>query len=115
MRQDAPSEGLYDPRYEHDSCGFGLIAQLDNHASRALVDAALAALARMAHRGAVGADGLTGDGCGILLRHPERFLRNLAVEAGFRVGPSFTAGNVFLPHAEHAARHCREVLEEELA
>ncbi len=115
MQQGAPSEGLYDPRYEHDSCGFGLIAQLDNHASRSLVDAALAALARMAHRGAVGADGLTGDGCGILLRHPERFLRNLAVDAGFRVGPSFTAGNVFLPHAEHAAAHCRAVLEEELA
>ncbi len=56
---------LYAPAFEHDSCGFGLIADIDNRASRALVDAALTALSRLAHRGAVGADGLSGDGCGL--------------------------------------------------
>ena len=66
--------GLYDPRFEHDSCGFGLIAQLDDHASNDLVFRALDALGRLSHRGGVGADGATGDGCGLLLRRPERFL-----------------------------------------
>ena len=49
--------GLHDPAREHDSCGFGLIAQLDDAPSRQLVASALAALQRLAHRGAVGADG----------------------------------------------------------
>ena len=75
-------QGLYDPRFEHDSCGFGLIASLDNAPSRELVDAALTALERMAHRGAVGADGKSGDGCGVLLQRPEKFLRHVAAAAG---------------------------------
>ena len=51
------TRGLLDPRLEHDSCGFGLIAQLDNQPSRWLVDTALSSLARMSHRGAILADG----------------------------------------------------------
>ncbi|WP_043800489.1 hypothetical protein, partial [Arenimonas malthae] len=57
-----PAPGLHSPAFERDSCGFGLIAQLDDRPSRALVDAGLQALARLAHRGAVAADGLSGDG-----------------------------------------------------
>ena len=56
------TQGLHDPRFEHDSCGFGLIAHLDNAPSRWLVDTALSSLARMSHRGAILADGKTGDG-----------------------------------------------------
>ena len=52
-----PVPGLHSPDFERDSCGFGLIAQLDDRPSRALVDAGLQALARLVHRGAVGADG----------------------------------------------------------
>ncbi|MCB1613852.1 MAG: hypothetical protein KDI60_19160, partial [Xanthomonadales bacterium] len=62
--------GMYDPAFEKDSCGFGLIAQLDDRPSRAIVDAALDALKRMTHRGAVAADGKSGDGCGLLIRRP---------------------------------------------
>ena len=75
---DDAQPGLYDPGQERDSCGFGLIAQLDNQSSRWVVDTALASLARMAHRGAIGADGKTGDGCGVLLHRPETFLRHVA-------------------------------------
>ncbi len=107
--------GLYDPRDERDSCGFGLIAQLDDRPSRATVDAALEALARMTHRGGVAADGLSGDGCGLLLKHPERFLRTLAKEAGFAVGSQFAAGLVFLPHDETQAARCRDTLRKALA
>ena len=57
MGQGAGGADLYDPAFEKDSCGFGLIAQLDDRPSRAIVDAALDALRRMTHRGAVAADG----------------------------------------------------------
>ncbi|HWT16744.1 MAG TPA: glutamate synthase large subunit [Patescibacteria group bacterium] len=110
---DDRQQGLYDPRFEHDSCGFGLIASLDNTPSRSLVDAALTALERMAHRGAVGADGKSGDGCGVLLQRPEKFLRHVATECGIRLGPSFAAGNVFLSPDVRCAAEARAVLESE--
>jgi glutamate synthase (NADPH/NADH) large chain len=59
-----------------------MVAQLDDQPSRLLVDTAIAALSRMTHRGGVAADGLTGDGCGLLLRRPDAFLKLLASEAG---------------------------------
>jgi glutamate synthase (NADPH) large chain len=108
------NHGLYEPRYEHDSCGFGLIAQLDSRASRWVVDTAIQALARMNHRGAVAADGLSGDGCGLLIHRPDAYLRAVAQEAKLRVGAQFTAGNLFLPHDDRRAERCREVLTEEL-
>ncbi|MGE3105766.1 MAG: glutamate synthase large subunit [Lysobacterales bacterium] len=107
-------QGLYDPRFEHDSCGFGLIASLDNLPSRHLVERALTALERMAHRGAVGADGKSGDGCGILLQRPEKFLRRMAQQHDIRLGPVFAAGNVFLSRDPALAAHARAVLGEEL-
>jgi glutamate synthase (NADPH/NADH) large chain len=107
-------QGLYDPRFEHDACGFGLIANLDNVASRWVVETGLTALARLAHRGAVAADGASGDGCGVLLLRPEKFLRAAAAECGIRLGPVFSAGTVFLPSDDEAAAVCRQVLSEEL-
>jgi glutamate synthase (NADPH) large chain len=89
-------QGLYRPSFERDSCGFGLIASLAGRESHWLVATAVAALRRLTHRGAVAADGKTGDGCGILLATPGAFLRVAAVEAGFEVGPHFAAGMVFL-------------------
>ena len=93
-----------------------MIAQLDDQPSRALVDTAIAALSRMTHRGGVAADGLTGDGCGLLIRKPAAFLRALAHEANIAIGDSarFAAGLVFLPHDEAEAAQCRDTLEGEL-
>ncbi len=108
------SQGLYDPNDERDACGFGMVAQLDDQPSRSLVDTAIAALSRMTHRGGVAADGLTGDGCGLLIRKPEAFLRALAKEAGIAVGARYAAGLVFLPHEPEQASRCRAILEEEL-
>ena len=107
-------EGLYDPQDERDACGFGMVAQLDDQPSRLLVDTAIAALSRMTHRGGVAADGLTGDGCGLLLRKPTVFLRQLAEEAGIVLGPNFAAGVVFLPHDADAAQRCRAELDAQL-
>jgi glutamate synthase (NADPH) large chain len=64
----------------------------------------MSALGRLTHRGAVAADGKTGDGCGILLSTPESFLRAIAAEAGFEPGAHFAAGMVFLDPRSGARR-----------
>ncbi len=89
-------QGLYRDSYEKDSCGFGLIANLDDQPSHWLVKTAIASLNRLTHRGAVAADGKTGDGCGLMLKKPEKFLRAAAKDAGIKLAPLFAAGNVFL-------------------
>ena len=114
MSAPSHSQGLYDPNDERDACGFGMVAQLDDQPSRSLVDTAISALSRMTHRGGVAADGLTGDGCGLLIRKPDAFLRALASEAGIAVGERYAAGIVFLPHDGEAAQRCRALLAEEL-
>ena len=89
-------QGLYNPLDERDACGFGMIAQLDDQPSRALVDTAIAALSRMTHRGGVAADGLTGDGCRLLIRKPVPFLRALAAGPGIALVPPFPPGAALL-------------------
>ena len=109
MTPDRP--GLYREEYERDSCGFGLIANLDDQPSHWLVETAIQALTRLTHRGAIAPDGKTGDGCGLLLKKPESFLRELAREAGIAVGERFTAGNVFLSRDPQLAAYARATLE----
>ncbi|WP_082132343.1 glutamate synthase large subunit [Luteimonas sp. FCS-9] len=111
MRDLPPARGLYDPADERDACGFGLISRIGGAGSREIVDGALQALARMAHRGGIAADGLSGDGCGVMLVGVEAFVRTLAAESGFPAAASrVAAGMVFLPHDAAAAARCREVL-----
>ena len=105
----APTEGLLRPEFEKDSCGFGLIAQMDGRASHWLVETAIHALGRLTHRGAVAADGKTGDGCGLLLKMPADYMRDKAREAGFSPPATFAAGMVFLnPRAAAAGRRSLE-------
>ncbi len=72
--------GLYDPAFEHDSCGVAFVARLDGEQSHETIRRSLAALENLEHRGAAGADAETGDGAGILVQMPDAFLR--AVFAG---------------------------------
>ena len=110
-----PDRGLHDPASEHDSCGFGLIAKVEGAPERAIVDIALEALSRMAHRGGVAADGLSGDGCGVLIHGADGFVRTLADESGIALhAGTVAAGMVFLPHADAEAAHCRETLAAQL-
>ncbi|MEM7294849.1 MAG: hypothetical protein AAF420_15825, partial [Pseudomonadota bacterium] len=81
----AAASGLYRPDFEHDNCGFGLIANIEGNPSHELVDTAIKSLARLTHRGAVAADGKTGDGCGLLLRKPTVFLRRVGIENGMEL------------------------------
>jgi glutamate synthase (NADPH/NADH) large chain len=104
--------GLYDPEFERDSCGFGLIANLDDMPSHFVVETAISALARLTHRGAVAPDGKTGDGCGLLIKFPERFLRTVGEELGFNLAERFAAGTVFLSHDVAAASKARQIIGE---
>jgi len=111
----ASGRGLYRDSYERDSCGFGLIASLDDQPSHWLIETAIVSLGRLTHRGAIAADGKTGDGCGLLLKKPEKFLRAVAAEAGFKLARRFAAGNVFLNTQPEKAAAARAELEAQLA
>ena len=106
-----PTSGLYDPAFEKDSCGFGLIANIDNKESHFVVETAIAALARLTHRGAVAADGKTGDGCGLLIRFPDSFFREIGTELGFELAETFAAGTVFLSQDDSLATKVRDEIE----
>jgi glutamate synthase (NADPH/NADH) large chain len=103
-------QGLYRPEFEKDNCGFGLIAQMDNQASHWLINTAIDALARLTHRGAVAADGKSGDGCGLLMKKPDAFLRTVAQEMGIELGPLYATGMVFLNTDEALAKIARDTL-----
>src|ERR1700685_3914549 len=108
------ARGLYRPAYERDSCGFGLIASLDDHASHWVVQTAISSLNRLTHRGATATDGKTGDGCGLLIKTPQGFLRAVAQECGLSLSPLFAAGLVFLDRDPAKAKHARRVLVQQL-
>jgi glutamate synthase (NADPH/NADH) large chain len=102
--------GLYDPAFERDSCGFGLIANLDDMPSHWVVETAISALARLTHRGAVAADGKTGDGCGLLIKFPKAFMRAVGEELGLDLNERFATGTVFLDQDEKNAAAARETI-----
>jgi len=106
--------GLYSPAFEKDSCGFGLIAQMDAKPSHWLVQTAINSLACLTHRGAVAADGKTGDGCGLLLAKPTKFLQNEAAALGFKLRDNFAVGPVFLSQDDAKANSAKKILDEEL-
>ncbi|HET8706028.1 MAG TPA: hypothetical protein VFM46_06980, partial [Pseudomonadales bacterium] len=80
MQSAESNGGLYHPSEFRDNCGFGLIAHMDGVQSHELLRTSIDSLACMTHRGAIGADGLTGDGCGLLLAKPDSFFRAIAKE-----------------------------------
>ncbi|MDU3933506.1 MAG: glutamate synthase large subunit, partial [Serratia liquefaciens] len=105
---------LYDKSQERDNCGFGLIAHIEGEPSHKVVRTAIHALARMQHRGAILADGKTGDGCGLLLQKPDRFFRMVAEERSWRLAKNYAVGMMFLSQNEEEARASRRIVEEEL-
>src|SRR6266849_2283228 len=88
--------GLYDPRFEHDACGVSFVVDILGRPSRGIVADALDALCNLDHRGASGAEINTGDGAGILIQVPDRFLRAVA---GFALpgGGAYGVGLAFVP------------------
>jgi len=108
------NRGLYREAFERDGCGFGLIASLDDKPSHWLVQTAIASLNRLTHRGAIATDGKTGDGCGLLLKKPEKFLRALAKDAKIKLSPRFASGLVFLHRDAALAEAARTELKTQL-
>lgn len=100
---------------ERDNCGFGLIAHLDGEPSHRLVRRAIGALDRMTHRGAVGADGKTGDGCGLQMQLPDSFFKALAEENEWSLGKKYAVGQIFFSHDAESQARQKAVLEEELS
>ncbi|HIP20276.1 MAG TPA: glutamate synthase large subunit, partial [Sulfurimonas sp.] len=78
-----------------DNCGFGLVANIKNKASHKVLDDAVTALERMMHRGAVAADGKTGDGSGLLLSMPTEFMLQKAQDEGVELSKQFAIASVF--------------------
>ena len=83
-----PKQGLYDPQFEHDACGVGFIVHMKGEKSHAIVEQALTILVNLEHRGACGCETNTGDGAGILMQVPHKFLKRVAA-----------ADNIVLPDA----------------
>ena len=106
---------LYDPAFDRDSCGFGMIVNLDDMPSHWVIETAISALARLTHRGAVAADGKTGDGCGLLIKFPWKYLRAVGTELGFQLSDRFAAGTVFLSPDDADADHSRKIINAVLA
>jgi len=115
-RERIAREGMYRPEFEGDACGVGLVAATDGKASRRVVAAAIDALKAVWHRGAVDADGKTGDGAGIHLDLPARFFDDAIEAAGHTPRPNRLAvGMVFLPRTDLGAQEtCRTIIESEI-
>ncbi|MBN2211460.1 MAG: glutamate synthase large subunit, partial [Sedimentisphaerales bacterium] len=100
--------GLYDPAYEHDSCGVGFLARIDATPRHDVVENALQILVNLEHRGAVGGDAATGDGAGILLSLPDTFLHRICGELDIQLPRpgEYAVGMFFLPTDTTLCNHC---------
>jgi glutamate synthase (ferredoxin) len=94
-----PKQGLYDPQFEHDSCGVGFVVNMKGRKSHQLVSDALQILVNLDHRGACGCEANTGDGAGILMQTPQEFFLEATQPCGFKL-PAFGqygVGMLFMP------------------
>ncbi|MEQ8695327.1 MAG: hypothetical protein RLT05_02070, partial [Bauldia litoralis] len=126
MTEQAPSwiaeaerlsqHGLYDPATEHDACGVGMVVAIDGKPRREVVQGGVDALKVLWHRGAVDADGKTGDGAGIHVQIPQSFFKRHVERTGHEVLPGRLAvGMVFLPRTDYGAQEtCRCIVESEI-
>ncbi|UWR26503.1 glutamate synthase large subunit [Sulfitobacter sp. S223] len=110
-------KGLYSPEEEHSSCGVGLVVNIDGSRSREVVENGIKALKAIWHRGAVDADGKTGDGAGIHVQIPVPFFYDQIGRTGHkpRMDEMIAVGQVFLPRTNFAAQEtCRTIVETEV-
>lgn len=107
---------LYSTEQEHDACGVGFVAALDGKPRREVVARAIDALKAVYHRGAIDADGKTGDGCGVHLQVPQEFFRAAVEQTGHKIRSGrIGVGQIFLPRTDYAAQEtCRMIVESEI-
>ncbi len=107
------AQGLYDPVYEHDSCGVGFVAHIKGKKSHSIIEQGLLILKNLDHRGAVGSDPLMGDGAGILIQIPDQFYRAAMTTQGVPLPPpgEYGVGMVFLPKENASRLACEQEIE----
>ena len=105
------AQGLYNPSREHDACGIGFVANMNDVRSHDIIEKGLKILCNLEHRGAVGADPKAGDGCGILIQMPHEFMAGVAADHGVNLPElgHYAVAPVFLPRDE-AAREALKAL-----
>ena len=115
-RARAEASGLYDPADERDACGVGLIAALDGAPRREIVDMAIQSLKAVWHRGAVDADGKTGDGAGVRLNVPQDLFKSFVARTGHDADSrDICVGQIFLPRTDFSAQDAaRAIVESEI-
>ncbi len=111
-----PRTGLYDPRFEHDACGIGVVANIKNKPSHEIVRKGVQILLNLVHRGACGCDPLTGDGAGITLQLPHGFYLEESERLGFILPSpgSYGTGLVFLPRSKVPRARMKQILEDKI-
>ncbi len=109
-----PAQGLYDPRFEHDACGVGFLANIKGAKSHEIIARGLKILCNLTHRGAAGADPNDGDGAGILIQIPDALYRAVS---GLELPATgeYGTGILFLPRAEADRSSCIALVEQALA
>src|SRR3954451_12580218 len=109
-----PAQGLYLPEYEHDACGVGFVCNIKGKSSHKLVDDALTMLERMNHRGACGCEPDSGDGAGILVKLPDKFLRREMKKQGVALPKAgqYGVAQIFLPKDMVSRSACEQVIED---
>ena len=109
-------QGLYDPAFEHDACGVGMVAHIKGLKSHSIVEKGLEALEHLGHRGAVGADPKTGDGAGIMTQIPDHMFRTeLNSDVQLPQPGQYAVGMVFLPSQNSAKDKCIQLIEKSIA
>jgi glutamate synthase (ferredoxin) len=108
------AHGLYDPRHEHDACGVGFVVDIKGRRSHGVVEQGLQVLVNLLHRGACGCEANTGDGAGVLVQVPDRFLRKITAPLGIVLPAAgdYGTGLVFLPQAENERERLRQLIEQ---
>ncbi|HUN27830.1 MAG TPA: glutamate synthase large subunit [Steroidobacteraceae bacterium] len=106
-------QGLYDPWYEHDSCGVGFVVDVKGRKSHRILEQAIAVLRNLDHRGACGCEANTGDGAGVLLQMPHAFLKEATRKARLPLPApgEYGSGLVFLPRSPTKRRRLEELFE----
>ncbi|TXH37484.1 MAG: glutamate synthase large subunit [Rhodospirillaceae bacterium] len=115
-RAQLAAQGLYDPTDEHDACGVGMIVAIDGKPRREVVLKGIEALKAVWHRGAVDADGKTGDGAGIHVQIPHAFFEDFIRKGGQEINnEKFAVGQIFLPRTDLGKQErCRVIVEREI-
>lgn len=105
---------LYDPLEEHDACGVGFVARIDGRADHSMVDDAISALARMAHRGGAGHDPNQADGAGLLMPIPRLFMQRVWGALVGAMPEKYGLGHFFLPQDARHRERAEEIAESSL-